>query len=295
MEAIKNKTFSIIIVTYNSHNLIIDCINSIYDNIDIPEEQVEIIIVDNSNVENNKILIDVVNDSGYKILTYHNIKNGGYGQGNNIGIKLTNSKLICVVNPDVLFLKPFIKKTLNLFQKNKKLAMIGGKQYGGLNISFWIRPEYDLFFVTAPLSFLLNKLNVYSQRFFYLSGALLVIDKDKFQEIGMFDEEMFLYCEEADVTKRFLKFNYQTKFVKDIEYKHLIDDRVDITESSFNSLIKSTKYYLLKHNYSFQNFLKRKIISYRFSQFLYEIVGKKQKTKKAKLFLNTYKKLKENV
>lgn len=49
------------------------------------------------------------------------------------------------MNPDVLFVKPIFQEALNMFNVNENLAMIGGKQLGGGDISYWIRPEYDFF------------------------------------------------------------------------------------------------------------------------------------------------------
>ena len=295
METIEIKSFSIVIVTFNSHNFIRSCVESIYNNINIPENEVEIIIIDNSNAKNHKILSDVLLNCPHRVILYHNSKNGGYGQGNNIGLRLAKAKYVCIVNPDVLFIKPIIKEALYQFKKDERLAMIGGKQFGGLNISFWIRPEYDFFLITAPLSILLNKLNLYFHRFYYLSGALLIVDKEKFEEIGLFDEEMFLYCEEADITKRFANANYHTKYVKEFQYKHLIDDRSEVSTGSFNALMQSTQKYLRKHNFSFANFLQRKIVSYNVLKFVYAIIGKSRKSDEAKSFLSKYKKLKQNL
>ena len=51
---------SFIIVTYNSHLLISDCLSSIYNNADLPESNFEIIIVDNSNSEGHQKLIETL-------------------------------------------------------------------------------------------------------------------------------------------------------------------------------------------------------------------------------------------
>ena len=59
----------------------------------------------------------------------------------------------------------------------------------------------------------------------FLSGAFLLLDKTRFEKIGMFDENIFLYCEESDITKRALQHGYSTDFLSDVTYDHLIDDR----------------------------------------------------------------------
>ncbi|MFP7655865.1 glycosyltransferase family 2 protein [Chryseobacterium proteolyticum] len=162
------KKLSIIIVTYNSLKDILNCIEAIYDKSDIEDEFLEIIVVDNSSAdvfETMKSMIEL--KYGNKVRIIHNYENKGYGQGNNIGIKYALSNIVCVINPDVLLQNFVFSKILNSFKEDTRLAMIGGKQLGGINLSFWIRPEFELFIVTTPLCLLLNKLNLYFQRFFF--------------------------------------------------------------------------------------------------------------------------------
>lgn len=271
------KDLSIIIVTYNSQADIVNCIDSIIKNCDIPSEQLEIIVIDNSSesvYEETKKLIST--NFSQKIAVYHNSTNGGYGQGNNVGIQKASANIVLISNPDLLFTKPIFKKALEIFQRDRKLAMIGGKQLGGQNISFWIRPEFDFFIITAPLSIILNKLNYYSERFFYLSGALLFIDKAKFAEIGYFDERMFMYCEEADITKRFLQKNYSTKYIKNFEYRHLIDDRNEASEKSISFLLRSYKIYFEKFKISYKSFIWRKTFSSKLLMYFGKFFGNKE-------------------
>lgn len=286
------KDLAIVIVTYNSLDYIIDCIKSIHHTCDIPSDKIEIIVVDNSSFDvflKTKELI--LKFFGSTIQIIHNDKNGGYGQGNNVGIKAATAPYVLVMNPDVILLKPEFKKVLTLFQNNSDLAMIGGKQLGGKNISFWNLPEYDFFLLTAPFSLFLNKLNIFLSKFFYLSGALLYIDKSKFEEIGLFDDKFFLYCEESDIQKRFKKYNYTVRFEKDIIYNHLVDDRDDVSEKSFNFLMNSTKLYMKKNNLNFTAFLKRKILAYKLMFLIYNVLSKKDQANKTEMYLERFKNL----
>ncbi|MBD3905442.1 glycosyltransferase family 2 protein [Chryseobacterium sp. Ch-15] len=287
---------SIIIVTYNSLQYIFNCIESIYEFNDLEEGEFEIIIVDNSSSENfsemSRLLFDKYKN---KIHLIRNKENKGFGQGNNVGIKIAKGKYICLANPDILFRVPVFKKVLKLFNERKYLAMIGGKQIGGRNSSFLNRPEYDFFVFTATLSDFLNRINLYFQNYFYLSGALLFIDKEKFIEIGLFDENMFLYFEESDITKRFLRKSYSTMFVKEFTYDHLIGDRGITNTSVFDIEIDSVKKYCLKYHYNFKSFVNRKIISYRIMIFCYIFLGKNDKVKRSRIYLNRFLKLKNEI
>ena len=271
------KVLSIIIVTYNSQKDILNCLSSIFKTANIPSEFMDIIVVDNSSEEmflETKELI--VAEYGRAIRIFHNAKNGGYGQGNNVGVQNAKAEVICIVNPDVLFVKPIFQDAINMFTLTEDLAIIGGKQFGGGNISYWIRPEYDFFLFTAPISKILNKVNIYFEKYFYLSGALLFVNKTKFLQIGGFDETMFMYCEEADITKRFLQKKFKTSFRKDFHYQHLIDERVEAGERSLEFLINSYKIYFSKFDFDYRSFMRRRIFTFKVMMLFGKLFGSKQ-------------------
>ncbi len=283
---------SFVILTYNSNKDIINCINSIYSTCDINQELIELIVVDNSSKEVYFELRKIIHQKyGTKIVLIKN-ENKGYGQGNNVGINYSNGKYICIVNPDVILTSSMLVKVIDAFMRDSKLALIGGKQYGGKNISFRFREEYDFFLITEPLTLFLNKFNFFCSHFFYVSGALLFIDKKKFKEIGMFDDNIFLYCEESDICKRFLNKGYKIKFDKSLLYNHLIDDRGFTSDNHFNYLITSSKLYLEKNNFSFDKFLTKKIISYRLIVIISKILNNKKLISKNNLSLSRFIKLK---
>jgi len=261
---------------------------------DIPEETIEIIIVDNSPME---VFLDmekmVLEKFGNRIIIIKNTENKGFGQGNNVGIRACKGKYICVSNPDILFMRPMFKKTIEMFVNDRNLALIGGKQLGGRDVSFLNRMEYDFFVITAPLYTLLNKLNIYTEKYSYLSGALLFMEKSKFEEIGLFDENIFLCCEEADITKRFLNKNFKTKFRKDFVYRHLVEGRGISTEKGFYYNYEAARIYLEKNNYSFNWFLTKKIISYRILKFVYTLLRRNEDIEKNRLYLSRFQKMKK--
>ena len=286
------KSLSIIIVTYNSQKDILNCLSSIFETSDINREAIDIIVIDNSSKE---VFIEteelIISQYGTEINIIHNSKNGGYGQGNNFGIQNAKAEVICIVNPDVIFLKPIFQEALNMFNVNERLAMIGGKQFGGGDISYWIRPEYDFFLFTAPITKLLNKFNIYLQKYFYLSGALLFVSKTKFLEIGGFDEKMFMYCEEADITKRFLQKNYETSYRKDFHYQHLIDERSEAGEMSLKFLINSYKIYFSKFDFNYSGFMRRRIFTFKALMLFGKLFGNKQLHNKNLKYFEIFRKL----
>lgn len=257
---------SIIIVTYNSQALISDCLQSILDYADISLDEIEIIVVDNSSGENAEELKSMVDNHSVakKIKTkyIHNVANLGYGQGNNIGIFNSTGDIVCIMNPDVRFTEPLFKDVLLKFE-DSNLALLGYKQTGGFDYSFYMKPELKSAFSGWKMK-LLNKRDSFNPKKHYLSGAFFFIDKNKFSQIGMFDEKIFMYFEEPDIAKRIDEKKYTILYEKSKKYIHLVGDRTAWSERAFTSEMNSLKYYLTKYNFDTANIINKYLEEYKF-------------------------------
>lgn len=222
------KKLSIIIVTHNSEKDIWECIRSITDNNDLKGEEIEIIVVDN-NSDNPDEMFTRIHSSYQNIKTIKNNKNGGYGQGNNIGIRNSSSPLILIMNPDVRLTSRCFQKVTKAFEDDRKLVMYGMKQITGGNMpgknSFFCNSSVNGYlgsFMTAVC----NRIDLYLPSLFCFSGACFFIRKSCFENAGLFDESIFMYGEEDDIHHR-LKSLYGAhfKYDKKIQYQHLTDGR----------------------------------------------------------------------
>ncbi|MDB9928211.1 glycosyltransferase [Flavobacteriaceae bacterium] len=237
-------TISFVIVTYRSMDLIQDCIDSIFEFV---EGNFEVLVVDNSPAQDSEVLEKFLKDT-YKttVRFIRNERNGGYGQGNNVGVKNSKGDLIAIVNPDVRFTEAFASTVTGHFESNKNLSLLGFKQLGGGNLSFYVKPEYFIPVIDKFIVKVTNKLNLFHSKYLYLSGACLFLRKVSFMKAELFDENIFLYFEEPDVSNRLAKLGFQIKFDKSVEYVHLVGDRSDIGEGTFNAWLNSLIYYLDK-------------------------------------------------
>lgn len=287
------KILSIIIVTYRSQLLINPCLDSIINNCDINNNQLEVIVVDNSSDNDAKETEQFVRDHKIaQVVDVRYIKNTanlGYGHGNNVGIKNSSGRIICIMNPDVNFVTSVFEKVINHFNRNATLAMLGGKQIGYRDLSFYFLPEKAFPVITDPLCLFLNKINAFIRKHMFLSGALLFIERGKFESIGFFDESIFMYKEESDITTRFQKEKYNIIYDRKIKYRHLIEGREkwakNRTESSFTSL----KYYCNKHNHDLRRILKRYILSLKLKGVAFKLFGSKEQFHSNREYIEFYK------
>ena len=89
----RTKDITFVIVTFHSEKVIFDCLDS------LPEDSKKIII-ENSNNFNLK---DTLEKKYPNLKCYLMDENLGYGRANNIGISLSQTELVFILNPDVRF------------------------------------------------------------------------------------------------------------------------------------------------------------------------------------------------
>lgn len=223
------KRLSIIIVTYNSEHDIYDCVSTIIRFSDIPLSELELIIVDNNSRDTDTMFEKLKELYGNNIVLIKNTHNGGYGQGNNVGIKKASAPVILIMNPDVRLIEPIFKTTIEAFEQDSKLAMYGMKQMLTATI-----PSTNSFtctyalngYIQTIMSSVCNRYDHYIAKYMHFSGSCFYIRKQMFEHVGLFDESVFMYGEEEDIHYRMWKLGY-TKMVYNpkLHYIHLVKER----------------------------------------------------------------------
>ena len=263
------KKISIIIVTYNSQLYIKKCLDSIFENNDVGES-LEVIVVDNSTEEIASQLLEIIQEYyPNRVKFIKNDRNGGYGQGNNLGIQHASGKYIAIMNPDITMTESLFNYTIEHLERNSETGIIGYKQRGGLDLSFYFRQEFYLPILTTLLTKVCNKMGWFNQKYMFVSGAFFFTTKKYFEEIGNFDESIFLYCEESDVTNRFLKSGFSIQYDGSKSYIHEIDGREKMSPAGFKYLVDSVLYYLDKFSYCKERYISKMIIDLKFKKLVY--------------------------
>ena len=241
---------SVVIVTYNSEEHIYKCIDSVLEYNDIGD-MLEIIVVDNhsSNVD---FMFKIIGEKyGSIVKLVKNQKNGGYGQGNNVGIKIALGSIILIMNPDVRLVQPIFQKTLSSFS-DKTVAIVGMKQLFSINqaaSSFFIPSICDSILISC-LNRFFQKLDWFISSKMCFEGACFFIKKEIFEEVGLFDEKIFMYGEEMDVFFRVVAERKQI-YNKDLHYLHLAGERkwtLNVMKRTYISRLYLSQKYGLKSN-----------------------------------------------
>jgi len=233
----KTYDVTVVVVNWNSGSYLKETLQSLEKtNTDF---DYKVVIIDN-NSNKDDASIEFIDDIITKKENYTAImldKNLGFGSANNLGIKITNSKYIMLLNPDVVVRNNIIKILSNYLDNHAEIGMIGPKVLNEDN-SFQVscmrgepNPK-DVLYSLCGLSTIFKKnekFNKFSlfhldknqpQRVAGLSGCCMMIRKELIEKIGAFDEQFFLYQEETDWCWRAYKTGWELAYFPEAEIMH---------------------------------------------------------------------------
>ena len=223
-----NKDLTIVFVSFFSKNIIEKPISQ------IPSE-IPIIVVENSKDIELKSILEKKYENVKVIIPNTNKGNGG---GANVGLKQANSKYVLYLDVDVELNKTTIEKLYFYANKLEDFSILG-PSIDGLTYKendFAKRSIYE---------------NVHSMKF--LTGCALFLNMKAINDIGFFDEKIFLYYEENDLYLRSFKKNYKIYLIEESKLKHYGNRSTDLIEKNSIEinrnwhLMWSTFYFHKKH------------------------------------------------
>lgn len=215
---------SIIIVSYNTKELLTDCVDSITKSLKNSTINYEIIIIDNGSIDGSK---EVVRREFPGILLIENKNNAGYGKANNQGVEIAKGKTILFLNSDIKVLRKAIEKLFEFYKTLPEKSIVGGKlfnpdkspqdscgpEYSLLNIFLALFCKGDYLHITRYSPMEIKSVD-------WVMGACIMINKKDFLKLGGFDEGIFMYMEEIDFQHRAKQQGYRILFYPDAHFIH---------------------------------------------------------------------------
>jgi len=200
---------SIIIVNYNTADLIKGCIDSVLKQKNIG---FEIIVVDNNSKDNS---LEVLKGFGNKIVVISNKDNLGFGKANNQAFTSSSGKYIFLLNPDaVLTTEDSLKKLVNYMAENNTIGIVGPKVVKDQKISLPQKCYPAEKYLKKPLEKLPGNIA-------WIIGASMLIRREVYEKLKGFDEAYFLYGEEADFCLRARRAGWMIGYAEDITVEHI--------------------------------------------------------------------------
>ena len=253
---------SIIIVSYNTRELLRDCLYSLFEN--TKSLSFEVIVVDNESSDGSARMIQ---EFFPKVKILNSGENVGFGRANNIGIKEARGRNIFLLNPDTILLNNAIKILSDFLDSHDEVAVCGGNLYNvdkepthsflrylpsvfgeldqltGYKLAKWrYGKSFEFNHDNCPLSV------------GYITGADMMIKKKVLEEVGYFDTDFFMYFEETELTYRIRKAGYKIMSVPESCIVHLEGKSHSLKENRERMFLTSRRLYYkktLKYNWVF--------------------------------------------
>ncbi|HRN70732.1 MAG TPA: glycosyltransferase family 2 protein [Candidatus Woesebacteria bacterium] len=225
----KNIELSIILISFNTAQITANCIESIYNSKDIKKIALEVIVLDNASSDHSIQTIKSLQKKYSSLKLIESKENTGFSKGNNLAAKQAKGEYILFLNSDTLVLENAVYKLLTFYKTNQQKAQFIGAKLFNKNMTSQpsAGPFYSLSVVFGALFLkgdywgLTRSSPDRTTKIDWVSGACIMTKKQYFDEVGGFDEGIFMYMEEIDLLYRARQKNYNTYFYPDAQFIHL--------------------------------------------------------------------------
>jgi len=222
---------SVIIVAYNTRQLVYNCLKSIYDQ--TRDITFEVIYVDNASKDGT---VEMVASEFPRVRIIKNNENKGFIIANNHGIEISKGRYLLLLNSDTIVLDNAIAKTTWFADAHPEAAVVGCKV---------LNPDRTLqrtcFMYPSALNMFLSATYLYKifprSRFFgrelmtwwdlndvreveTICGCFSLIRRKAIEQVGLMDKRYFFYGDDPDWCYRFKKHGWRVIFTPEAQIIH---------------------------------------------------------------------------
>jgi hypothetical protein len=198
-----------------------------------------ITVVDNASGDGSFEAMQAALAGHARITVVLSDRNGGFGAGNNVGIRRglpggARPDFVYIQNSDAFPAPDAIAKLRDYLVAHPEAGFAGSYIHGSdgaPHVTCFrfpsIASEFEAAAKTGPITRMLAHRKVpvgvpdASGRVDWLAGASLMMREGAVQEVGLFDENFFLYFEETDLCRRAAAAGWQTHFVRESRVEHI--------------------------------------------------------------------------
>ena len=205
---------SIVIVNYNTRNLLRDCLCSVYAS--QGDFQYEVIVVDNCSPDGS---VEMVQQEFPQAKLIASEINGGYAYANNLGLRLAQGDYVLLLNPDTVLPPTALRDMLAFMEEHPDAGVAGPKlvladgsldwacrrSFPTLDVAFYRLVGLSKRYPNSP------RYNRYNLGYLdpdqvaevdSVVGAFMLIRREALDQVGFLDEGFFAYAEDIDLCYR---------------------------------------------------------------------------------------------
>ena len=249
---------SISIVNWNTKDLLRDCLQSVFKC--KGGLNYEVFVVDNASVDGST---EMVNRKFPHVKLIENRQNLGFSKANNQALRRSKGRYFLLLNSDVIVLPDTLKKMVEFMDEHGKAGIAGCRL---LNPDGTPQPSYGDFHSIAkvligkliPANFTEKWLVRYMQSHWdsqearqvdWVTGAFLIARREAIDEVGMLDENIFMYFEDDDWGYRMKQRGWKVYFVPQAQAVHLFGKSMERVRHRISVQSVASKYYFYRKHY----------------------------------------------
>lgn len=220
---------SIIIVNYNTKELLQKCLESVFSE-ERGVRSWEIIVVDNNSTDGTREMVKKLQSQHSELRTIFNKKNEGFAKAINQGIKQSRGEYLLLLNSDIIAKPNSIKRLVDFAEKHPGVGVVGGRLLNSDGSS-----QGSCFFLPT-LWRVVKEFWLGNKRFSVVkkyvpegkrpseveavTGAVFLIPKRILSKVGFFNERYFMYFEDLDYCRRVRKTGLKIYYLPEAEFIH---------------------------------------------------------------------------
>jgi len=246
---------SIIIVSWNTKDLLKDCLTSIYEQ-DFPYES-EVWVVDNFSDDDSPLMVERYFP---QVKLLNNTQNVGFARANNQAILKAQGKYILLLNPDTVLGERALIHLVEYLEKHPKVGAAGSKLLnanGSLQTSCYPAPTlfrefWRMFYLDKIYPIGVYSVDTWEQNkprpVDVLMGASLMVKGNLLRELNGLDESYYIYTEEVDLCYRIRETGFEIHWVPTSIVTHFGGQSTrQVASKMFLQLYKSKIQYFRKN------------------------------------------------
>lgn len=207
---------SVVIVSYNVRQYLTACIDSVA--LALKGIEGEVFVVDNNSSDDS---VEVIAHDYPWVHLINNIENLGFSKANNVAIRQAAGEYVLLLNPDTVVVEDTLRHVLAFMDEHPEAGAAGVKMH---NADGTLAPESRRAVPTPLVA--ARKMIGFTKRYYmsYLSwekpaqiqvvsGAFFMIRRKALDQVGLLDEDFFMYGEDIDLSYRLLKGGWQNWYL----------------------------------------------------------------------------------
>jgi len=255
-----NIDISLIIVNWNTKDLLKNCLTSVYQTIKNPNP--EVIVVDNASSDDSLLMLK---QNFPQTIVISNTENKGFGAANNQAFAVMKGKYALLLNTDAVLTDGAVAKLRDFAELHPAAAIVCGQLLnadGSKQNSIASFPGLMTLATNISILEYLFPQKFPSKKYHHddpievdsAIGACMLIRKKALDEVGVFDERYFFFFEETDLAYAMHQAGWKTYHIPDACIYHLqgqsignnIRSRIEFYRSRYQFLRKwhSRPYYI---------------------------------------------------